>query len=191
MQNANKVKFALKSAYFAPITIAEDGTISYGTPKREKGAISLSLSTTGKTQTLKADAIDYYVGASNDGYEGDLEMAIISDEFKCDYLGETQDKNGLQFENLNDEVKPFAFLFEFMGDKKNTRHCLFHCYASKPAIEGENPDNAKTPKTEKVSIKAIPREADDMVKCSTTAETSQSAYDAFFDAVPEFTAKSE
>lgn len=186
MNKENKVKFLLKKAFIAPATIAEDGTVTYGTPKREPGAVSISLSAKGSMQSLRADGVDYYTSNSNDGYEGDLEFAKISADFERDYLGATEDENGVQFERTDDESKPFALLLEFTGDKRAVRHCLYLCYASRPAIEGSNPDNTKTPQTEKVTIKAVPRE-DGFIKANTRGTTSEETYNKWYDAVPEFT----
>lgn len=180
----NKVKFALKRAAVAPATIAEDGSVTYGEVKRLPGAVSIALSQKGSMQKLRADGIDYYLSNSKQGYEGDLEFAKIDEDFKRDYLGETEDANNVQFERNDDESKAFALLIEFDGDIKATRHCLYMCYASSPAIEGENPDDSRTPKTEKVSITAIPRE-DGYIKASTRNITSEEVYNNWFGSVYE------
>lgn len=178
----NRVKFSLKKCFYAKATIADDGSITYATPVRIPGAVSLSLSQKGALQTLRADGVDYYVSNSKDGYEGDVEFAKIPEDFKRDILGETEDKNKVMIESINDEGSPFALLFEFDGDKKAIKHAIYLCYTSSPAIEGENPDNNRTPKTEKISIKAVPRE-DGKIKASTRGTTSEETLNAWYTSV--------
>ena len=178
----NKVKFALKKCYYAKVTIADDGTETYGTPVRIPGAVSISLSQKGSLQNLRADGIDYYTASSKDGYDGDVEFAKIPDDFKRDILGETEDENKVMIETTDDVDNYFSLLFEFNGDKNAVKHVLYRCKASSPAIEGENPDNNKTPKTEKLSIQAMPRE-DGKIKASTRGTTTESVVNGWYTTV--------
>lgn len=184
MADKNKVKFRLRRAYYAPATVDEStGNITYSTPVRIPGAVSVSFSTEGDIKSLNADGTVYYVSAANNGYSGDFEMALIPDDFRVSVLGETiVETDGIAVETATAQPSPFAFLFEFEGDKKNIRHVMYFCYATRSAVEGENPDS-KEAKTEKLTIKAMPRETDDIVKSRTTATTSTTVYDAWYTAV--------
>ena len=179
----NKVKFSLKRAYYAPATVSEDGKVSYGTPVRIPGAVSISLSAEGDQNVLRADGIDYYVANSNNGYSGDVEFALIPDDFCQACLGETlETTDKVLIEKADAETKPFAFLFEIDGDKKATRHAMYMCYASRPSVEAENPEGREA-KTESVTIKAVARESDNMVKVKTTKDTPDTVYNGWYTAV--------
>ena len=184
----NKVKFRLKCAYYAPITESEaDGIITdtYGTPIRLRGAVSTNLSPSGELTKLYADAMLYYVGNGNNGYSGNLDFALLDDDFRSYALGERIDgTTGLLVETSSDEPKPFALLFEFEGDKRAIRHVMYKCYASRPSIEGENGET-KEPKAESITITAVPREKDNMVKTKTTATTPAETYNTFYSKVCE------
>ena len=95
----------------------EGGT--YDVPIKIPGAVSLSLEQQGELTPFYADGIKYYVASSNGGYEGDLEMAIIPDEFREKILGEKKDTNGVLIENSNVESKEFALGFQIDGDAEH------------------------------------------------------------------------
>lgn len=103
---SNKVKFGLKNVHYALLT-DDDGTITYETPVPIPGAVSMSLAPQGETNTFYADNIAYYVSTANNGYQGDLEIAVIPDSFRKDVLGETEDETSkVLIENASAEAKP-------------------------------------------------------------------------------------
>ena len=183
MSEENKVHYDLDNVYFAPLTIA-DGVITYGTPVREHGAMSMDLSPKGDNVTVRADAMDYYNAVSNNGYDGSINFVQISDKFKMAHLGYRKTESGVLIEDSNAEHKPFAMLYEFKGDKKHRRHVLYHGMASRPNEKGENKDSQKSPDTETLPVNFSPL-PDGHVKASTTAETTAAIYDAWFSKVWE------
>lgn len=151
---ANKIKYGLKNVYFAVATIAEDGSATYATPKAFPGAVSLSLEPQGESNPFFADNIEYWAGISNAGYEGDLEIARIVDDFKKDVLGYKTGGNGLVYEDTNVTVKNFALLFQFEGDEHATRHVFYNCTATRPNVSGQTRSDTVEPQTETISISA-------------------------------------
>ena len=96
-----KVKYGLKSVYYAVATIAADGTATYDTPVAFPGAVSISMDAQGDITNFYADDIVYWAGANNNGYQGDLEMARYIDAFKKQVLGYIEDQKGLLLEDMN------------------------------------------------------------------------------------------
>ncbi len=150
----NKVKYGLKSVYYAVATIAANGSATYTTPVAWPGAVNLSLDAQGDVTKFRADNIDYWVGQSNNGYSGSLESALVPDSFKKDVLGYFEDSAGMLVEDAGASTTPFALLFQFEGDDKATRHVLYNCTASRPAVNGQTTDAAIEPQTESVDLTA-------------------------------------
>lgn len=176
----NKVKFGLSKAYYA---IFDETAGTYGNPVALPGAVSLSLEQQGETSTFRADNIDYWTSVSNNGYEGDLELALIPDSFLTDVMGELTDAtSGLQYEVADAQPKAFALLFQFEGDQNATRHVMYNCKATRASVASETtPDGAIEPQTETLSIKASARPQDNIVKAKANSESS--AYGTFFTSV--------
>lgn len=181
---ANKVKFGLSQLYYAVLTEA-DGEYTWARPVAIPGAVSISLDPSGETSTFRADNIDYYVTASNNGYEGDLEVAIFPESFRMDVLGETStETDNVLIENANTRPKPFALLFQFEGDQSGTRHVLYNCSTTRPSVSSQTTDETIEPVTETVTITASPL-SDGVVKASTNAQTTTTVYNAWFTKVYE------
>jgi len=180
--SSNKVKYNLCNCHWAALTVGEDGAPTYGTVNPLPGAVSLTLSPNGEPDPFYADGVQYYVVNNSMGYDGDLEIALIPDEFRAEILKETKDSNGVLVENSNAETGSFALLFEFDGDQKKIRHVLYNCSAARPNIEGATNTETKEVKTETLSLKARPL-ADGLVKTKTTAETSEATYTSWYKSV--------
>ena len=178
----NKVKYNLKNAHYALLTIGEDGAVSYGNPTAIPGSVSTSLDANGEPENFYADGTAYYVINNNMGYEGDLELALIPESFRTEVLMEALDDNGVLIENAQVELASFALLFEFDGDKKHIRHVLYNCAASRPGIEGKTNEDSREVQTETLTIKATPL-ASGIVKAKTGNTTDTTVYNDWYKAV--------
>ena len=122
----NKVKFNISNVHYAPLSQDNDGKYTWGDPVALPGAVSLSLDPQGEPESFYADGIEYYVINNNQGYDGDLEVAMIPESFRRDILMETADANSVLLENAASETGKFALLFEFDGDVRKIRHVLYN-----------------------------------------------------------------
>ena len=152
----NKVKYNLKNVYAAKLTeTVTDGVsaFTYAKPQAIPGAVSISLDAEGESSPFYADGIVYFRSVTNNGYSGDLEIALIPEWFRTEILREQLDANGVLVENNdNAESIKFALLFEFDGDVRAIRHVLYNCSASRPSIESETKEDTIEPGTETLSI---------------------------------------
>lgn len=193
--SANKVKYGLKNVHYALVTetVATDGTgaitSSYGTLKALAGAVSLSLSSSASKSVFRADDEDYFVSYGEGGYEGDLEVARVNEDFLKDVLGlvEDNDKILVEASSAFKQTKYFALVFEFDGDQHATKHCLYKCSASRPNIASQTTGEGGQidPQTESMTITAVPRaDADKYIHLQTQESTSTAVITAWYTAVP-------
>ena len=183
---SNKVKYNLKNVHAAKLTtevVEGVTTYSYATPKAIPGAVSLSLDAEGDSSPFYADGIVYFRTYANNGYSGDLEIALIPEWFRTEILKENLDSNGVLIEKAeNTEDVKFALLFEFDGDEHAIRHVMYNCSASRPSIKSQTKESTIEPVTETLSLTADPRE-DGLVKGRTGDTTSQATYDGWYQTV--------
>ncbi len=181
---SNKIKYNLKNVYAAVMSRDNNGGYSYATPVAIPGAVSLNLDAEGETSPFYADGVVYFRSVSNNGYSGDLEIALIPDWFREQVLKETKDTNGVLVET-NRDVEPvyFALLFEFDGDNKAIRHVLYNCAVStRPTVESKTKEENIEPGTETLSISADARD-DGLIKARTGDDTATTAYNGWYEAV--------
>lgn len=176
-----KVKYNLKNVHIAPRN--ETGSaVTFETPIACPGAKSISLEAQGEISKFYADGVVYWQMASNNGYEGDLEMALLSDDIRKQILAEVEDTKKVIFEDANALPKSFALLFEISTDEKGHRFCFYNCTATRPSTESETTEDTIEPGTETMTISCAP-ESDGIVRARTTQETDDTVYDGWFDAV--------
>lgn len=191
MADANKVKYNICNVHYAAITKATDGSVTFATPVPMPGAVSISLDPTGEPESFYADGVEYYVINNNQGYDGDLELALIPESFRIEILKEEEDSNNVLIENSNSETGSFALLFEFFGDKNKIKHVLYNCSASRPSIASKTNEDSKEIQTETLTIKARPL-ASGYVKAKTGNNTSDAVsrdwYKAVYEPTPEVVA---
>ena len=97
---------------------------SYENPKAIPGAVSISLDAEGESTPFYADGIVYFRSVTNNGYSGDLEIALIPEWFRTEILQEKLDGKGVLVKvQTSGKVVKFALLFEFDGDVNSIRHC--------------------------------------------------------------------
>ena len=181
----NKVKFGLSNVHVAKIT-EQDGEITYGEPIAMPGAVALSADPEGETTPFYADNIQYYVAVSNNGYTGELELAMTPTEFLKEILGQQEDTNGALFESSDDVNARFALMGEIEGDAKKRRFVYYDCTATRPSAEMNTNEDTKEPQTDTIEITMSPRTTDHIIKAVIEPnDTNEDVYNTFFTKVYE------
>lgn len=150
----SKVKFGLNNLYYAVKNVGTS-SVSYSAPVMIPGAVSISLEPQGDMVKFYADNGVYWQTSSNNGYEGEVEVAKIPQGFLTSVLGYTSGTNGVVAELDNTEPKEFALLFEFSGDDAHTRYAFYNCIATRPNIASQTTSETKEAVTETFSISAV------------------------------------
>lgn len=172
----NKVKYNLKNVHAVKLKKDTSGAFTYESLNAIPGAVSISLDAEGEFSPFYADGIVHFRSTTNNGYSGDLEIALIPEWFRTEILKEELDRNGVLVKKANvSEPEKFALLFEFDGDVNSIRHVLYNCSASRPSIESETKEDTIEPGTETLSLTADPRE-NGLVKSRTGDTTSADTY---------------
>lgn len=164
----DKVKFGIKNVHIFPqLTDAP----SFGPVIDVPGAVSLSLDAQGDISKFYADNIVYYQTSANNGYEGDLEVALIPDEVFEKIFNYVKDEANVYTENASKNVVPFAMTFEEEGDQAGTKFVLYNCTATRPSRSLATVEDSKEPTTQTLSVSAAPLK-DGNVMAMTSADTT-------------------
>lgn len=179
----NKVRFGLKNVHYAPLSIADNGTFTFGTPVPIPGAVNMSVSKSGETAEFYADDGVYFELGDNGGYDGDLEIALIPDAFRVYAMGETMDDNGVLTEQSVPTLGHFALLFEFTGDKNAVRHVLYNCTATQNDVAGKTREKNIEVQTETLHLSARGLPNGGPVKTKTGESTDSGVYEGWYGSV--------
>ena len=185
----NKVKYGLKNVHAAITTFDENGYPTFANPRRIPGAVNLSFDKEGDPTKFFADDSEYFVVNNNNGYSGDLEIAMIPEWFSTDILGDHKDSNGVLLENADAQSVHFALLFEFTGDAKGIRHVMYNNTVTRPKIEGKTREDSTEVKTDTLSLTSAPCkfhiDGQDVryVKNKTGEDTTDAAYNNWYNSV--------
>ena len=177
-----KIKYGISNVFYAVATIAANGSATYSTMKALPGAVNLSLDQQGDRNDFFADNIAYYTSVSNTGYEGDLELALIPDDFYKDVLGYLKDTNGVLIENAGAEPVHFGLTFQVQTDTGAKRVVLYNCVAQRPTLEAATKEESIEPQTETISLRCtsiyLAAAQKDIVKAS-CLDTQTTAYNTW------------
>ena len=149
---ANKVEFGISQLHVCTYTVSDGGTVTLGTPYHLPGAISFSPEEQSESNEMYADNVIYWSGYSGGSFEGDLEVARFTDEFKTQFLGYVTLTNG-GLANVKNATKPnVAIAFQVEGDEEARRVIMYNCSLGGISREFATIEESKEPATETISV---------------------------------------
>lgn len=180
----NRVMFGLTNVHYATYIREADGTYKYGIPVRVEGAVSLEMNPTGDENKFFADNGVYYARTANTGYEGTLTIAMVTDQFRTDVLGEKM-VNGGFLETSDAKPKDIALMFEVDGDAQATRFVYYDCSVARPSQKAATTAESIEIEGQELTFTAKPRTSDKAIRWNTGEATDKAIYDDFYKAVVE------
>lgn len=178
----NKVQFGLTNVHYATFERDVDGKFTYNEPVRIEGAVSLTLNPVGDEMKFYADNGVYFSRFANNGYEGTLNIAMITDKIRTDILGEKM-VNGGFLETGDARPKDVALMFEVDGDVEQTRFVYYSCSIARPSQTANTTGESIEIEGQELSFSAKPRLGDKAIRWNTGDATPVAMYDNFFKAV--------
>lgn len=149
---ANKVEFGISQLHVGTYEVADDGTVTMGSPYHQKGAVSFGPEEQSEQNIFYADNIPFWSGYSGGSFEGDLEVAKFSDDFKKKFLGYKGLANG-GLAVVKGAAKPNVYIaFQVEGDAESRRAIFYNCSLGSVKREFNTIEESKEPATETLSI---------------------------------------
>jgi phi13 family phage major tail protein len=179
---ANKIRYGLKNVYIAFAT----GAATWAAPQKIPGAVRFTPTPKGEESEFYADDGPYFVITCNNGYDAEIEWALIPDAILAEMLGWDTDDNGMIVEVADGTPKKFALMGEVKGDSKNRRFVYWDCQAARPSDEKQTKGETIEPKTEVLPLKILPIEIGGKPCVKGTLElsdTNAAVFNSWFDAV--------
>ncbi len=152
MADNNKVEFGLSELHVGTYTVAQDGTVTLGTPYAQKGAVSLSVDAESDSNDFYADNVKYWSGFSDNGFTGSLEVAKFDTEFKTSFLGYEELTGGGIAAVKNANLPNVYIAFQTEGDAEGRRVIMYNCQLGAISREYSTIEDTKEPVTESLDI---------------------------------------
>lgn len=182
----NKVTFGLEKVHIAFFDDQATGQPAWEAPIPIPGAVRWTPTAVGQESTFYADNTAYFVITANNGYTGELEMALVPDPVQARMLGWEIDDNGMLVEIADAIPKKFALMGQVQGDKRNRRFIYYDCQATRPAKERTTKGESIEVKTDVFNLNISPIEIGEKMLVKGDLElsdTNAAVYNKFFESV--------
>ncbi len=179
----NKIVYGLQDVHIA-FQSTTPGT--YEAPVDIPGAVKFTTTAVSQQVDFYADNIPYFTIEANNGYTGQLEMALIPSEILAEMLGWDVDSNGMLVEIADAKPKKFALMAQVEGDEKARRFVYYDVMAMRPDQDLETKGETIEPKTETLPVVIRPITINNKKAVKGVLEpnlTNAAAYNGFYSGV--------
>lgn len=182
MAGKNKVEFGMSNVHIA---LENEG--GWDKPIHVPGAVSYTPEAEAEDFHFYADDGDYYNEYTDNGYTGELTMALLPDWFLGGALGYQKSADGGIVEIKNAPKKRFCLIFDAKGDKHGRRFMFINCGAGKPTEEFKTLEDKK-----EVRVSVIPITVSGDLKSGWTKVAylpEDNGYESVLKTIPKFSGK--
>lgn len=152
---ADKVRFGISSVHVGLYTVSDQGVVTMGTPVHIPGAVSLSMDPESEQNVFYADNVAYYTGYSDNGYTGELVMALFPDTFLTTFMNYVELADG-GIAEVKGRTKPAVYIaFQGEGDQEGRRGILYNVSLGSIQTEHNTTEDSVTPDTETLSFTVV------------------------------------
>lgn len=180
---ANKVQFGLSNVHVALVKTGVGGAITYDKPHAIAGAVNLTIEPNGSVTPFYADNIIFFQAASNQGYTGTLEVALLDDWFLMNVLKFIKDEKGVLYEDSDASPAPIALLYQVEGDEKAAKRVLYYVQVTRGSQTAATKTDTVEPQTTTLNITVAPSPDTHNIKANTTPDTDSATYEGWFENV--------
>lgn len=176
----------LKDLYFAVITEQEDGSETYGTPKKMAGAMTAELSVATADGKLYVD--DALKESDSEFANGTLKLGVddLEQGVEVEVLGKTVDKNGVVWSGGEDNPPYIAVGFRAKKSGGRYRYIwLLKCRAKVPTEKYETKGESINYQTPEIELTFMRNQRDDAWKADFVGKPTDAAATTWFTSVPE------
>ena len=169
---ASKVRFNIHDLKYMTISAyTASGATTSGTWVDVPGAVSIDLSPVGEQTNFYADGYAYYTTVANEGYDGDLVVAKVSDTMYTDIWGLTVSATNKLLTEDTAEPTHVVLSFVIDGDDASETFFLYDCLLTRPTVATETNAGSKQPQTQSIALQARPLPSGETLARSTVNTT--------------------
>lgn len=147
MSEKNKVMFGISNVHFGTYSVADNGTVTLGTPVKVPGTVNMTLEPESEEVVFYADNRKYWTTYSDNGYTGELENALFDEAFKKTFLG-YRDFPGGGIAEVKGAQRPKVYMcFQAEGDIDARRAIVYNVTLGKINREHATTEDTTEPGT--------------------------------------------
>ena len=183
MADTNRVLFGFKNLYIGTYTIdPQTKEVTMGTPYHQEGAVGFSPAPNGDETEFYADDYAYFTDTAVGPRSGDLVVAKFDRDFKTQFLGYRETKQGGLAEVINPVKENVYVAFEVSGDKHGMRVIMYNGSLGNINREFTTMEGTKAPVTEALPAKFVGDQETGII--TATYLPGEAGYDTLFSAPP-------
>lgn len=178
----NKVEFGISNLFVGVFDEDSQGNITMGTPEAVPGAVSLTLDAETNETKFYADNTVYWSDYTDNGFSGEVNVALFPESFKLKYLGYEKLANG-GVAQVKGAFKPKAYLmFQAEGDEAARKVIMYNIAFGAISREHNTVGENKEVDTETIPITVTGSNSTGITRAS--YDNTASAYPTLFTTPP-------